>query len=357
MQIEEYENSVFQWHWKSDSFDRLLWPLHWSSIPTDKQMVKTGVVGLSLQGFQHIEAIRAHGDFNLVGICDRDNIILSTAERRFDCDAFDNIDSMLESLKLDALILCLPHHEYENVIDKVVSKGIHILKEKPLARNVQEAKTFLSKAQGYQVKLGVAAQRRFHQSYQLAKKALRFVGVPQCVRITHADNKPRQRPAWRYSRELAGGGALLDIGYHLLDIATWYFGRPERIYLTITQGEEIIETTDGVEETAFVLMQLPETAVCQLFISRQSSPKSEQIVINGSRGHLLISRSTLEFLSPAGVVIDRREFNPDWSEAMKSQLDDFHRLIDGDEDCLTNAQTHFTSVELVQAIYDCEKRF
>lgn len=316
-------------------------------------MVNIGVVGLSAQGLQHIEAIRAHKDFNLVSICDRNELVLYEAARRLDCDAFNNIDSMLDTVAVDALILCLPHHEYEAVIEKAFTKGIHVLKEKPLARNLEEARKFLSKARDYGVRFGVAAQRRFHRPYRVAKEALPLIGTPRWVRVTHCDNIVSRRSGWRASKDLAGGGALLDIGYHLLNIATWYFGKPEQIYLSIMQSDTLIaKIPNQVEETAFVVMGFPKNATCEIFVSRQSSPKAEQITINGSQGHLQISRTALELFSLDGAVLDKQDFEPGWSDAMRSQLDDFHRLLDDDEDCLTSAQSHFASLEIIQAIYD-----
>lgn len=301
-----------------------------------------------------MEAIRNHPDFQLVGVCDSHNNLLAETAKQFKCKAFDCVDSMLENVNLDALVLCLPHNEYVDVIDKAFSKQIHVLKEKPLARNIAEAQTFLSKAREHEVKLGVAAQRRFHPTYQLAKEKLALVGIPQCVRIVHSDNKPKQKSGWRSSKTLAGGGALLDIGYHMLDIATWFFGKPEQVYISITQGE-VPETwhIEEVEETALVIMELPKLCICQLFVSRQSSPKSEEFIINGSRGHMQISRTQIQFLSRDGAVLESGRYNPDWAQAMNSQLDDFFQLLNGHEDSLTSAQSHLSTLEVIQTICDC----
>jgi predicted dehydrogenase len=322
------------------------------TIKDNKIMLNVAVIGLSKQGLMHVEAIRRHAEYNLIGICDKDIDVLARTAVKFNCTAFASADSLMEKTRLDALVLCLPHDQYEEVIDMAFAQGLHVLKEKPLARNLDEAGKLIRKAKTHKVKLGIAAQRRFHPTYKLAKKQLSLIGKPYCVRITHCDNKRNDGRSWRHSKDLAGGGVLLDLGYHLLDIASWYFGKPQQIYKSLTQTEfGSINMIENVEETASVSMELPEGSICQVFISRQSSPKTEEIIIHGLDGHLKVTRSRLQRFSRSGDEIEVKEYDYEWTIAMKSQLDDFISLLHG-EHALTSSESHLNTLQLVQAIYD-----
>jgi predicted dehydrogenase len=271
---------------------------------------------------------------------------------KLNCSAFDNADSLLKKTKPDAVVLCLPHDQYEEVIDKAFAQGVHVLKEKPLARNLEEATKLLQKAKTHKVKLGITAQRRFHPPYKLAKEQLSFIGRPFCVRITHCDNKRNDGHSWRHSKDLAGGGVLLDLGYHLLDIASWYFGKPKKIYKSLTQTEfGSINSKESIEETASVCMELPERSICQVFISRQSSPETEEIIVHGLEGHLKVNRSRLQMFSRYGDALEVEEYEWEWTVAMKAQLDDFISLLHG-KNSLTSPDSHLDTLQSIQAIYD-----
>lgn len=314
-------------------------------------MFKTAIVGLSRQGVKHLLAVLQHPKFELVAICDANEETLLNASLQFSVQGFSNVISMLDKTQLDVLILCLPHDQYSEVIAEAFPRGIHILKEKPFACNMAEARNWLTKARKFKVYLGIAAQRRFHPSYQLAKLKLSSITNPYHISLVHRDNLPYDDSGWRGKVSRAGGGVLLDLGYHYVDLLQWYFGLPAEVYQSIklTKGS-VISDLNSVEDTISTVIRFKNDIICQLFLSRESLSQSENIMIYGTGKHIFASRNSFQMISDNGVNPVRSTCLPNWSLAMDLQLSDFATLLTGNPDSLTNAVNHVKTMELINMI-------
>jgi len=149
---------------------------------------------------------------------------------------YEKYEDMLKDHKIDAVIICLPNFLHEEAAVKSAEYRKDILLEKPLARSVGEGERILSAANKNAVKLMVGFDMRFEPAplrihdqirdgyfgdVQLAE-ATNISGGPFSPRSDHVG--PVQVPSWWLNRDLVGGGALLDLGSHLIDLFVWYFG-------------------------------------------------------------------------------------------------------------------------------------
>ncbi|GEM_PF-1230901 len=136
---------------------------------------------------------------------------------------YKNIDALLESHKPEACIICLPHHQYMTIMKKVSNRNIHILKEKPLARDLNEATELLSLIKSNSKNM-ISCERRFDKDYQHIVSNLPHADKIQHIefRYTFPFTKAQnQKTPWRLDHNLSGGGVLLDMGYHIIDLLHW----------------------------------------------------------------------------------------------------------------------------------------
>ena len=141
---------------------------------------------------------------------------------------FADWNTMLETIHPDAVDLCLPNYEHFPAAMAAISAGCHVFCEKPLGMNVNECERMIAAAKEKQRKLAVGFQQEYCPSTEILVNA-RNAGFFGELRFVHGSLiRRRGIPNWGtyYRREL-GGGPVLDILVHLLDVITHVCGRPE----------------------------------------------------------------------------------------------------------------------------------
>jgi myo-inositol 2-dehydrogenase/D-chiro-inositol 1-dehydrogenase len=133
------------------------------------------------------------------------------------------------------VIAALPTHLHLQCAIQAAEAGKHIFLEKPIARNSQEAKEIISAAQKNSVKLMMGYHLRFEHSFR-ELKTRKESGELGDVEIAYGTfigsgpffhrggHTPVPVPEWWFNKELTGGGALMDLGSHIINLLRWYFG-------------------------------------------------------------------------------------------------------------------------------------
>ncbi len=161
--------------------------------------------------------------------------------------SFGSYEAAAADSDVEAMYLCTPHHLHGEHVALAAAAGKHILVEKPIARTMEEARLIVQTANQAGVTLMVAENYRFMAVVRLAKQLIDggTLGVLRLIQLQEeADLRPSQ---WRASRELNGGGVLIDGGIHKIDILLYLAGRPRDVYATaLPQVLDDSEGEDGV---------------------------------------------------------------------------------------------------------------
>lgn len=202
----------------------------------DLRKVGLGLIGLGYVGKIHLRNSKKLGNANLVAVCD-----LSKKARRMAKDAgvkktFANYEHLLKDADIDAVIIALPTHLHLQCAAQVAEAEKHIFLEKPIARNVMEAQEIISAAQKNSVKLMIGYPLRFNTEFSNVKEKIKsgILGNVEMANATYISSGPFFHrteshtpilvPEWWFKKELTGGGALIDIGSHMVNLLRWYFG-------------------------------------------------------------------------------------------------------------------------------------
>lgn len=132
-------------------------------------------------------------------------------------------------MALDFVIVAVPHHAGRAVIEECAVRGVHVLKEKPFATSLPKAREFASICQQAQVELMVTLQRRFNPFHASVVQLLDQIGTPFLIDGQYTFHTDDPGAGWRGDVSQAGGGCVIDMGYHIVDLLLWYFGMPNRI--------------------------------------------------------------------------------------------------------------------------------
>jgi predicted dehydrogenase len=178
------------------------------------------------------EKLQAEGKVQLVALCDVSADKLGALAEKFGVSrTFTDYHEMLRLPEIDAVIVCTPNYLHKQPVLDAFAAGKHVLCEKPLAINAVEGAEMVAAGRaagkqfhvGYNLRFGpgVQAVRRFvddgklGEIYYVRAQALRRRGIPS---HGHFTDKAKQ-----------GGGPLIDIGAHVLDLSLWLMDFPSPV--------------------------------------------------------------------------------------------------------------------------------
>jgi predicted dehydrogenase len=190
--------------------------------------LRTAVIGLGW-GRTHIEAYRSSEYTELVALCDTDSLRLSATMTEFGVTrGYTDVKELLAQPDIDALSIVLPNVLHAPVAIAAIEAGKHVLCEKPLAINAEAAAQMVAAAAEHQRKLMVCFNYRYRPDAQWVKQMIkedRF-GDIYYARSGWLRNSGIPGRGWFARKEMSGGGALIDIGVHLLDLTFWLLDHP-----------------------------------------------------------------------------------------------------------------------------------
>lgn len=204
-------------------------------------MLNVGIIGLGNMGKLHLlNALRVEG-VKVVAVADKSEANRKYAEK-YRVKTYEDYTTLIDQEKLDAVVISLPNYLKKDGVFYAAENNLDILLDKPLARNLSEAQEIVQKTKKENVRLMIGVNYRYYPSVQKLKNSLDEgrIGDPIIATAELILNGPFSYgvvpvpvPEWWLSKEKAGGGALLDLGYHLIDILIWMFGDLEVAYSDI----------------------------------------------------------------------------------------------------------------------------
>jgi len=197
--------------------------------------VRLAVVGAgAIAQLAHLPAISRAKGVHLVALCDNDRAKARSLADRFDiADVYTDIDELLESDELDAVVVATPNHLHEPHVLRALAAKVHVLCERPLALTSRGVERILAAAQRADRKVVVANNHRFRTDVQALDRFLRGgeLGRLTAFRAGSYQLKRAAEP-WRTRRAEAGGGVFMEHGIPLLDLALWLADHPEPTRVT-----------------------------------------------------------------------------------------------------------------------------
>lgn len=188
--------------------------------------ILSSMPGVALQGIADVDRPRAR----------------AIAERLGVPQLYDSDSEAFASDEVDAVVICTPSHLHEEQAIAALQAGKHVLVEKPLAFDAAAAERVCQVAEESGRCLMVAMNNRYRPDMLALKPFVRSgeLGELFLMKAGWLNRKIRlPRPTWRHRLETAGGGALMDLGTQILDLALWTLDYPavERVVAHLHPGE------------------------------------------------------------------------------------------------------------------------
>jgi predicted dehydrogenase len=218
--------------------------------------VRIAVVGAgAIAQLAHLPLLAKLRGAQLVALCDNDRAKARALADRFGIpDVFTDIDDLLDYDELDAAIVATPSHLHEPQVLQLLASRVDVLCERPLSLTSKGVERLLAAAQRGNRKIFVANNHRFRSDVQALVRFLNGGELGKLVGVRAGDRPPRGKiEGWRLRRQEAGGGALFEQGFPLVDLALWLadFPAPQRVWAHVDRPRG----GNAVEESAMVAVE------------------------------------------------------------------------------------------------------
>lgn len=228
------------------------------------EKVRIGVLGAgAIAQLAHLPVLAKIRGAELAAICDNDRPKARALADRFGVrDTFTDIEDLLELDGLAAVVVATPNHLHEPHVLAALAAKMHVLCERPLALNARGVERILTAANRVGKRVLVANNHRFRTDVQGLDRFVRGGELGKLTGIRAGDYRRRAATeGWRQRRAEAGGGAFLELGVPLLDLALWLtdFGDVERVSAHMERGRG----ASAVEQAMLVQVTFANNVVFQ----------------------------------------------------------------------------------------------
>lgn len=233
-----------------------------------KDKLRAGVVGFGM-GSNHARGYVENDDVELVAIAAKDDDRILEMNKRcpgFNGSIYENFYEMLEKEKLDIVSVAVPNYLHKEFTIAALESGAHVLCEKPMALNADEAQEMLDTAKRCGKKLGINFSYRFNPQSRAMKAIveegvlgdiyygrtvwLRRRGIPGLEATAEGYGN------WFFDKKQSGGGPLIDLGVHRLDLALWLMDYPEPEWVMASTYDKLAQRLAGEKGASYTVEDL-----------------------------------------------------------------------------------------------------
>ncbi|MBK8048186.1 MAG: Gfo/Idh/MocA family oxidoreductase [Anaerolineales bacterium] len=339
---------------------------------------RVAVIGAgSIAKWSHIPGFQRLDNCDVVAVCDVNEArARQLAEDTGVAQVFTDYEAMLEVVKPDIVVVATPNVFHQAMTEAALLSGAHVLTEKPLALNAADAEGMFELAERLNRKLSVGTHFRFTTPMQAAKAHVNagFFGKIYAARtVWNRRNGIPGYGSWFTNKDLAGGGALLDIGVHTLDRALYLMNDPMPVSVSGATFAELAPRGMGlggwgsdifkpsanarydVDDFATAFVRFANGAVLTFQVAWASNfPETVVTEIYGTNGGASIGmRDKIELYTMMNgqEVAIQNTLHEDKVGSYFRLIEHFVRAVDGDVTAdIPTAEQAMVSVRIVDAI-------
>ena len=190
-------------------------------------MLKVGIIGCGgIANQKHLPALAGIEEVEVVAFCDiiEERAILSkNTYGTSDGRVYSDYKEMLEKEDLDIIHVCTPNSSHAEISIAAMEADNHVMCEKPMAKTAEEARAMIEASEKTGKKLTIGYQNRFRKDSQFLHAACADGELGEIYNAKAHAIRRRAVPTWGVflDEEAQGGGPLIDIGTHALDLTLW----------------------------------------------------------------------------------------------------------------------------------------
>lgn len=326
-------------------------------------MIRLGVVGLGEVSSEHLSGYDEVDGVRVVAVCDADPCALAVAPRGV--ERFDDWRALVESPRVDAVSVLLPHDLHHPVAAAVLDAGKHVCIEKPMALSAAQCADLIARAELTHSTLAVAENVRYVPAYQQAARELESLGPIRLARTfiygSAVANYRRRDAGWRI--RTGGIGAVIDAAPHSFYLLRWLLGPFASLQATTRHWvRDNLVPENQVEDGAVVNGALAGGGyfTCEVSLAAEL-PWGERLELYGDRGSLIadslspsplrVYRGAADLAGDAHQAISSRG----WQDSIRAAARDFAESIRDQRAPAVEIADAAYAVQLAECSYRSDK--
>ena len=272
----------------------------------------------------HMPSFAGNPKVEVVAIADPDTQAARSVAERFSIDrVVADYRELLDDGSITAFDICAPHDLHYPITMDALNAGKHVILDKPIAMNLEEADAMISAAREADLRLLVVLNQRFLPAHRKIREMIDggHMGKPFLMNAILAGdvlarmNDPHD---WKGASDRSGGGAFFDTGTHIVDLMHYWFGPPTAVSATL---KRLVVTPDNKgDDNAAVTFEYDDM-IANLIVSytMNNEPWSEKKFIYGTGGDIaMISEAVVPMFyvhdsRPEMVEVEHRDDWWNWS--------------------------------------------
>ncbi len=277
---------------------------------------------------------------------------------------YTSLEEMLKSEKnLDAADVCVWTRDHASSTIMALNAGLHVMCEKPMARNAKEAQEMVDAAKKNNKLLMIAFPRRFEPKTVVAKEMI-DKGILGDVYLTKSSYMRRFGPGgWFSNKEFSGGGPVIDIGIHCIDQCRYIMGNPKPVSVFAVTYDK----TEGVRKNAIDVYNVEDNGYAiikydngsstiletSFYMHRASSVFTE---VAGSKAGLTLNDDKMVLHNEVDDYMMDSVVNwTHWAkrkDTFQAEIDHFIECIEDCIPCIAPGEDGVTIMKIIDAIYE-----
>lgn len=348
--------------------------------------MKIGIIGCGgIALGKHMPALAQIEKIEMIAFCDLVEERAEKAKKTFgaeDSTVYTDYKEMLEKEDLDIIHVCTPNSSHAEISIASMEAGSHVMCEKPMAKTTEEAREMIKASERTGKKLTIGYQNRFRKEVDYLHQATQAGELGEIYNAKAHAIRRRAVPTWGVflDEEAQGGGPLIDIGTHALDMTLWMMDNYKPKYVVGNTYHELSDTKNAanawgpwdpekftVEDSAFGFVMMENGATIYLESSWALNSRDEDeakttlhgtkagadmrdgLTINGEDRGVLYEK---EIITEVGGVdfYDGGSDDPALIEA-QSWID----AVENDTEPVVKPEEALVVTEILEAIYESAK--
>lgn len=271
----------------------------------NNQRIGWGLIGASTIAAEHmIGAIRAQQGHDVVAVASSNaQRAKDYAEKHRIAGAYDSVAALLTDPAVQVVYISTTNELHRDQVLAAAAAGKHVLCEKPLALNLDDAQHMVRAC----AKAGVVMATNHHLRNAATHRKIRdlvqqgSIGRPLYARVFHAVYLPPHLQGWRIDKPAAGGGVILDISVHDADTLRFILGAEPVEAIGLSQSASLAR--EGLEDGVMAVLRFDNGVLAQLHDAFTTPFAGTGIEIHGDKGSI-IGRNVMT-QQPVGEVLLR----------------------------------------------------
>lgn len=341
--------------------------------------LRVGIIGVGSIAHEHIQAYQKMPHVELVALCDINTEQLEKMGKQYEVpQLYKTKEALLEKADVDAVSVCVWNSAHAECAIAALNAGKHVLCEKPMATTVEDAQAMQAAAEANDRLLMIGFVRRFGNDTKIIMdfKEKDFFGEIYYGKATYL-RRHGNPEGWFGDQSRSGGGPLIDLGVHVIDLLTYLLGKSRPVsvygatfqklfnrpdvkdkqgYISSTPGEIICD----VEDLASAMIRFENGSVISIETSFSLNVNDDQqkLELFGTKGGAALNPSLKLSTNINGYMADVQLKMPTALSMDGLFYNEIHHFVEcvlEGKDCLSPAQDGVVITQIIEAIYESAK--